>query len=181
MKHNIEYTHKNIKLLPISQKDIEQLRHWRNDGNLTKYLSKIDYITKEKQSIWYQKDLENKDCYSFAIHETNELNGIIGSVALYHFDKKCVEFGRLIIGNTHARRRGYGYLATALCLQVAFEEFNVDEVVAYVYEENISALSSYKKAGFRVLKKDERNELEIKITKKEFLSLKENTWTQHNT
>lgn len=174
MKHKIEYAHKNIKLAPILPNDIEQLRHWRNDESLTTHLSKINYITKERQHVWYQKDLENKDCYSFAIYETKELNAIIGSVALYHFNNKCAEFGRLFIGNIHARGNGYGYLVTDLCLQIAFNEFDLDEIIAYVYEENIAALSAYKKAGFKVIEKDDKNELKIKITKEGFLRLKEN-------
>jgi len=172
MKHNIEYTHKNIKLAPISPNDIEQLRHWRNEA-VTKFLSKIDYITKEKQATWYQKDLENEDCYSFAIHETEELKDIIGSVALYHFNGKCAELGRIFIGNVHAGGKGYGYIAIALSLKIAFNEFDLDEVIAYVHEENIAALTNNKKAGFRVIGRDEKNELKIRITKEEYLAMRE--------
>jgi len=170
MNHSIDYSHKNIKLAPISPDDIEQLRHWRNE-TVTKFLSKIDYITKEKQEAWYQKDLENEDCYSFAIHEIEELNDLIGSVALYHFNGKSAELGRIFIGNVLAGGKGYGYIAIALSLKIAFTEFDLEEVIAYVHEENIAALTNNKKAGFRVIGKDDKNELKIRITKEEFLAL----------
>ena len=171
MKHNIEYTHKNIKLAPIQLNDIEQLRHWRNDKSLTKGLAEIDYITKEKQEAWYQKDLEDKDCYSFGIYETEELNEIIGSVALYNFDEKCAECGRLFLGNINVRGKGYGHLATVLCVQIAFDELDLDEVIAYVFEDNIAALTSNKKLGFKVIEKDDKNEFKIKVTKEEFWNI----------
>ena len=180
MKHNIEYTHKNIKLGPITPNDIEQLRLWRNDNSLTKYLSQIDYIAKEKQEDWYRKDLENSDCYSFAISETKELNTIIGSVALYNFNKNSAEFGRLFIGDVKARGMGYGYIVTSLCIQIAFNEFNLDEVFAYVHKQNSRALSAYKKVGFETIENHSESELKIAINKSDFWDWKRDK-NEHNT
>jgi len=169
MRHNIELSYENIKLTSIRLEDIDKLRSWRNNAELTPYLSKIDYITKDMQLAWYNKDLENQDCYSFAIYETQELQSVIGSVALYNFNGNTAEFGRLLIGDIKARGKGYGYLATILCLQIGFNQFNLDEIIAYVFEENIAAVKAYKKAGFKILGKDDKDELKISITKEDFI------------
>jgi len=136
MKHGIELSYRNIKLAPIELEDIECLRNWRNNADLTPYLSKISHITSDMQLVWYNKDLEDKNCYSFAIYETQELQSLIGSVALYNFNGNTAEFGRLFIGDTNARGKGYGYLTTILCLQIGFTKFKLDDITAYVFEEN---------------------------------------------
>ena len=168
MKHDICKTYKNIKLRAIETKDLENLRVWRNDGTTTlKYLSKIDYITPEAQLGWYNRDLENQNSYTFAIEETEELKRLIGSTALYNFNNDTAEFGRILIGDDAARGRGWGVLATSVCLHIGFSVFDLTGIVAYVHEDNLAAWKAYEKCGFEVTGKRD-DELEIFIAKEMF-------------
>jgi len=156
----------------VYEDDLEFLRTWRNDTELTKYLSNLDYITQDKQLKWYEQDIKETDCYTFAIEETELLKRIVGSVALYNLNKQTSEFGRIIIGDKEARGKGMGFLATVLCLYLGFTEIGLERIMANVHEDNAVAIKAYKRAGFKICGQHVYEyggyELEIAITKVDF-------------
>ena len=174
MKHSFYTRFKNVMLRPIEEKDLELLREWRNDPEIsTEFLTKLDYITPEKQLEWFKRDLENTNCYTFAICECDQLNEIIGSVALYNFSGKQVEFGRFLIGHQEARGKGLGVKVVCLCLFMGFTMLGANEIVAVVHEDNIAAVTVYTRAGFdivgkRLLPDGSGHELEIMVKKNDF-------------
>ena len=175
MKHSFSAKYKNILLRPIYENDLESLRIWRNDSNLSEYLTKLDYITPEMQKAWYKRDNEDKNTYTFAIAETHTIGRVIGSVALYNFYDTTAEFGRAMIGEPLARGKGYGFLATVLALQLGFECFNLQTITASVHEDNIAAIKAYEKSGFKICGKHQYKhdgyELEIIADKNLFVKL----------
>jgi len=166
MKHSYEFSYKNLRLRPVHENDLEDLRTWRNEPH--PFLSKINHITRENQFEWYEKNLKDKDCYTFAIEETDIFNKLIGSLSLYNFDNKACEFGRVLIGKTAARGKGLGFLATVLCLYIGFNKFEIDNVFATVDKNNMSALKAYEKAGFEMSDAIGENELKIIVSKENF-------------
>jgi len=104
---NINY--ENITLIPISESDLELLRTWRNDKQLCKYLRDIGYISKQDQYNWYLKQKEDKDAITLGIHETKQLNRLVGSISLYDIKPNyTAEIGRILIGDTEAHNKGIG-------------------------------------------------------------------------
>lgn len=167
MQHNITTRCNNVGLRPVGENDLEFLRNSRNNAELTKYLRKIPHITTEMQKRWFAENQADSDCYMFAIEELVEFKTIIGSVALYNFNGKTAEFGRIVIGNDYARGKGLGFLATVLTLNLGFSHFGLSNIVASVHEENIYAIKAYEKAGFTMYG-EQNNELKISITKENF-------------
>lgn len=174
MKHSHTARYKHVMLRPVEEKDLEALREWRNDSDIsTDFLARLDYITPEKQAEWFRKDLENPDCYTFAICECQSLNEIVGSVALYNFKDNQVECGRFLIGHPGARGKGMGVLAMALCLYTGFTKLGVDKIVAVVHEDNIAAVTVDTRAGFDIVGRHpspdgKGYELEIEAAKADF-------------
>ena len=138
-------------LRQIQQSDIEHLRKWRNDKEKSKFLRKIKYITPEMQNQWFNNYLNNKDELAFAIVETGNIGDLIGSLSIYNFKDHQVEIGRILIGDERAKGFGYGRLAFAMLMTYAFNNLNVEKIVATVNKNNIPARISYFRLGFKVV------------------------------
>ena len=166
MKHSFRFAYKNLLLRPVKKEDLELLRNWRNESH--PFLSKIDYITAEKQMEWYRQSLRDMNCCTFAIEETEELNRLIGSMALYNFSGHVCEFGRALLGEKLSRGKGNGFLSTVICLHIGFEKLGMRSISATVDKDNTAALKAYGKAGFEIVKALNENELEICINNERF-------------
>lgn len=171
MKHNYIAYYANVFIDQLREEDIERIRGWRNDPSNTIYLRKIPYITSEMQKKWYCRYLENSDEMTFAIREIKDLHRIVGSLSLYHFSNHQVEFGKILIGDPDAHGKGIGFNSLIAVLSIAFEQLNMESVFLHVFEENIPAVTIYKRAGFSVTEShllDEKMELTMVISKEQF-------------
>lgn len=148
LKHNYSIQYNNVFLRPLTEKDIENLRVWRNDKNNSKFLRQIPYITEKAQQEWYKKYIDNKNEICFAIEECDEIKCMVGSLSLYNFTENSAEFGKILIGDIRAHRKQVGYHATVAAIKIAFETLNLQKLVLEVYENNFSAIKIYEKAGF---------------------------------
>ena len=148
MDHSFSAEFEDVRLRPLNINDIEYLRKWRNDKSKTKFLSKLDYITPEKQLAWFRHYLNNNDEAIFAIEEKKLLNRVVGSIALYDILEGKAEIGKLQIGDDEAIGKGLGKKSVALCMQIAFKELKINKLILSVNRENIVARSIYFKLGF---------------------------------
>lgn len=167
-----------IKIRPLKYTDIELLRQWRNDEKLSLYLSKIPYITPEKQQEWYNSYLKDSNSIFFAVIE-RERNVVIGSVALYDFKEHQCAVGKIVIGDKLSQGKGAGYSSLILALVIAIARLAIRTVTLDVHEGNIKARAIYEKAGFKVvgrhsfIKGGYEEEMEIKA--EDFFTLNEKT------
>ena len=61
MNHQYCAEYARIRLRPLHIHDIERLRKWRNDAQLSRYFTPMPYITRAMQSEWYHNYLEKED------------------------------------------------------------------------------------------------------------------------
>ncbi len=166
MVHNYNMKCENVLLRPLSENDIEKLRNWRNNSNNSKYLNKIPHITPDLQKKWYEKYLNNEDEICFAIIENQNLKRMVGSLSLYGFENDECLFGKILIGDQEAHGQKVGLNATKAAVAVAFDQLNMKVVNLYVYEDNLGALKVYKKAGFYISEKLEKDNGKIEYKMK---------------
>ena len=144
MEHNFTKTQENISLRPLCENDLENLRQWRNDKDLSKYLSPVPHITSEQQQKWFEQWRNHPTGYLFAI----EFDGaLVGSVALDNVEGGSGEFGRFMLSG-ETRGKGVGRLATQLTLKIAVEQLGLRKVWATVHQKNSAAIITYLKSGF---------------------------------
>ena len=155
MRHQYSAVYDNVRLRPLEEKDIENLRNWRNNEEKTKYLRKIPYITSEMQRKWYMDYLENEDEITCAIDEISELNRVVGSVSLYNFQDDVVEIGKIQIGDEEASGRGIGRKSLVMAMTIAFKLLGVNKVISSVHQNNIAAHKNDIKVGFHIVGKHE--------------------------
>ena len=153
MRHEYSARLDNVLIRQLSSGDIELLRTWRNDESNSVFLRKIDFITETMQKEWFEKYLENEHEVVFAIKETKELNRVVGSLALYNWDKatKTCEIGKIQIGDNEAHGKGIGRKALVMTMKIAFRCLNIRTIKASVHPENIQAYHNDMKIGFRIV------------------------------
>lgn len=165
-----------VKLVPLDIIHEEYIVKWRNDPSLTALLFSSNKITLEDHRRWFEKykDTDDRKEYIINIIEGNMPIGTIGLSSIDKVNMKA-EYG-IIIGEKQYMGKGYAKEASQLILKFAFNELQLNKVFLRVFEDNIRAISMYKRLGFKtdgvlrqdILKDGEfRNVVEMSILKEE--------------
>ena len=178
MKHTYTAQLDNVMIRPIEVADIELFRKWRNDPSITVYLRKIGNITKEMQKQWFDNYLNDSSEMFFAIEETDDLNRLVGSLALYHLESRnneC-EIGKILIGDPEAHGRGIGRKSFVMAMKIGFQELGMQKIVVTVNPENIPSYRNIIKTGFCIT-----GEVSSAVSGKELLlGITEDKTREHN-
>lgn len=148
MKHSFCSEYDFLRIRPLYIEDIEFLRCWRNDAELSKYFTPIHEITPLMQERWYEAYLNDNDIITFTIEEIVKLKRIVGSVSLYGFHDGIAEIGKIVVGDLEARGKKIGYYAMLMALYLGIEKLNIKKFILSCHEDNIAALKNYKRIGF---------------------------------
>ena len=149
LDHTFIESYKRIILKPLSTSDAEQMRILRNQNSNCFFNQ--SHISKKKQIGWYQTYLVTQDDYMFSAFLTTT-NQWVGAVGIYHVDRlnaRC-EFGRLMIDQSATAERGLGVDTTLAACQFAFHQLDLSTVFLEVFQDNLAAVRTYKRAGFQV-------------------------------
>lgn len=164
MTHNYSNSYRNVSIRPLSAKDIENIRVWRNDPANGKYLSQINTITPEMQQEWFDNYVKDPETIFWAIDESASLSRMVGSAALYEISENSALFGKILIGDNEAHGKHVGVNATIAILQIAFDIMRLNTVTLYVYSDNVPAVKVYTKAGFKIIDKHMTSENRTEYT-----------------
>jgi len=96
-----------------------------------------------------KKTLEELQGYRFAIVLLDNDN-LIGHISLHdinHLNRHA--FLGIFIGDEEHRNKGYGSEAVCLVLDYGFKTLNLHNIMLSVHDDNIAAISCYKKIGFK--------------------------------
>ena len=147
----------NCYLRPLEENDATVSFNWRNDERVWKHTgSRPDrVITQEIESDWIKAVLkrDNEKRFAICIESTDEY---IGNVQLTSITPTEAEF-HIFIGDVNFLGKKLGQQATELALNKAFENFNLKEVYLYVHVENKAAIAIYKKCGFSIAEKNDKD------------------------
>jgi len=148
LKHNYSAECRGILIRPLSERNIEQIRSWRNNKEISKYLTPIETISREQQKKWFSRYLEDENVMFFEIYNC-EIESIIGTVALYNFDSSQCEIGKIIVGDERERGKGVGYQVFLMAMYIGMSKLGIKKFILSVCEENKAALKTYLKIGFK--------------------------------
>ncbi len=136
--------YKDLRLRSIQRSDLELLRKWRNDEKIKQHMFFQDYITPEMQKIWFQ-NLKEKELY-FIIEYRNEEQGLVHLKQLDYIERTA-EVG-LFIYNEKYWGTVLPVYASFTILRYAFENINLNSLIAKVKEYNTTAKNYNKSLGF---------------------------------
>lgn len=170
MNSNYIVEYKNIRLRPLYEEDIEFLRQLRNDENISRYLTNIGIVSKEQQTLWYEKVKERKDEIVFAIEEIDNFKRCVGSCSLYDIKNDIAEFGKICV-DPKTKGLKIGYNAIYAAMYIGFMKLSLKKIISKTFEENIAAKTVFNNLNFEIIrmqKNKEMNELVLDIKKETF-------------
>lgn len=135
--------------------DIPDKVRWINDPRNNAFLHYELPLEVEKTQIWFEKNRDRTDRYDAVIEADGKPVGLIGLLSIDRKNQKAEYY--VTIGESAYLGRGVANRASKLILDYAFETLGLNRVYLYTETENIAAVKSYEKIGFRregVLKKD---------------------------
>ena len=155
----------DITIRPLEEIDAKTSYIWRSDPEIWKFTgSKPNLnVTYEIEKEWIKEVLKRKDEIRFAIC-VGIKNEYVGNVQLTKITAKDAEF-HIFIGKKEFHNQGIGSKAIHLILQYAFDNLNLQNVYLFVNKDNLVAIKSYKKCGFKEI---ETNEKELKLIIKNY-------------
>jgi diamine N-acetyltransferase len=150
-----------VFIRPLTLDDAKTSWKWRNDPFVWKYTGKRPnrLITIEIEQEWLKSALQKENESRFAICIGKEME-YIGNIQLTDITKVDAQF-HVFIGEKQYHNKGIGSCAAKLIIEYAFVNLNLKVLYLFVNSNNISAIRSYKKCGFKTI--DIQNEI-IKMT-----------------
>lgn len=148
-----------ITLRPLTLADTSNIVRWRNQPEVYKNLYTQNLITEEQHIGYFHKYVETGlVCQYIIVAEIDGEPTDIGTVFLKGIDRESrkAEYG-LFIGELQARGKGFASAIASAALNIAFNELDLNRVYLTVFAENVPAIKSYERAGFKkegVLRQD---------------------------
>lgn len=117
------------------------------DLNLDGYDKETGTIVKSDLEMldWYNKWINKEPERYYAYINSIDEGTVIGEV-YYYLNNGTYSMG-IVIQNKY-RGKGYSYLALRELEEVAFEKNGISELSDFIPENRVSAINSFKKAGF---------------------------------
>jgi len=138
-----------IYLRMIRDEDTDMVVAWRNSSDVRKrFLYRADF-TPESHRRWLRDVIGTGKALQMIICDLHT-DKPLGSVYIRDIDRenRKAEFG-IFIGEPSARGRGVGTAAARLMLRYCFCEMGLHRVYLRAIADNLQAIRSYEKAGFR--------------------------------
>jgi len=137
----------SVMLRPARRDDLDILLRWANDAETTRWLLIDPPMTRAAESVWLEYILTSATDRLFVIYTAGGTP--IGTITLGQISSKHrkARVG-IAIFEKASRNRGYGTEAMELVLDYSFNTLGLHRVELDVFEDNASAIRSYKKCGF---------------------------------
>lgn len=142
-------TDAGIYLRLMTEDDTDRIVAWRNSDAVRRNFIYQALFTRQSHENWIRTHVETGDVVQMIICNIED-DKPLGSVYIRDIDRQHnkAEYG-IFIGEAKARGRGIGTAAAKLMLRYCFEEERLHRVYLRALSENIQAIRSYEKAGFR--------------------------------
>lgn len=136
----------SIKFKKIDIYDLEQLRMWRMQENVTKYMITDPSITPEYQIKWFDRISKDNSRLDYVISVDDVKIGYYGITGINHELKSC-EVG-FYIGNDNYRGKGLFREIQAMAENIIVNELNLVLINIEVLENN-PIIKVYYRLGFK--------------------------------
>jgi RimJ/RimL family protein N-acetyltransferase len=137
-----------LEIRLIEPKDLENVRKLHNDSETLKWLSDTHIVSQDEQILWFQKiqSLNNTYRYVVELLESKELVGVF-RLDNIDFENKSAYVGLDIAADY--RRVRFALETYSAMIPYLFDKFKLNRLSLTTLANNYSAISLYKKLGFR--------------------------------
>lgn len=154
-----------IKLKTLTEDDLETLRNWRNDPQISQFMNTNEHITKEMQIKWFSKVLASKDNQYFVIYQENTPAGVVNFI---NYDKETKSAEAAIYLDPKLQNSTLGIASNISFIEICFDKFGITTLNAEVLAHNKRALRFNLSLGYKITKTTEDKKF-LALTKPSFL------------
>ncbi|WP_416305809.1 GNAT family N-acetyltransferase [Neptunicella sp. SCSIO 80796] len=159
----------NVQLKSVEFEDLELLRGWRNDPQVSQFMLSQELISKEQQTAWFNKIQRDPAQQHWLIYYKQQPIGSANIKAIYQGqtlrNATTIEPG-LYIGDKRYRGNLLAFAPTLLINDYCFEQLKVKQLHAVVKQSNQAALNYNLKLGYKIQKQAEL--VEITLTERDY-------------
>jgi RimJ/RimL family protein N-acetyltransferase len=143
----------NIKLLPFTEADIDQLIGWVPSADFllqwggTGFKFPLDRAQLQDHLARAAGENPDRLIYKAVDPATGR---VVGHAELLAIDRqhRSAIIGRMLVGPSELRGQGIGQQIVRELLRIAFQEMSLHRVALHVYDFNTQAIRCYEKIGF---------------------------------
>lgn len=144
----MSFSHKDLSIRPLEREDLPWLQELRNSQNTWMFLTDINMVSLEQETLWFQQLQTDRSRKYFTVIEntTKDKVGIVRFTSIDYINRSiCV--GADI--SEDYRGRGYGKQVTELQLEYCFKFLNMNRAWLLVADFNTKAHHIYQSTGFK--------------------------------
>ena len=136
-----------VELISMTDSDLEMVRAWRNQPDVSGYMFFQEEITEERQKEWFDS-LNESDVYLMIVNQGKK----IGVINVKNIDwwKRTGEAG-IFIGDLAYRNSPLSMQAIFAMMDAFFYEFRFKALKATVKSDNENAIDFNQQLGYKVL------------------------------
>lgn len=159
-----ELTGYQISLRPVSKDDLQQLKNWRNDPEISRFMLSQTKISDEQQTAWFNKICrDNSQQHYIIVYKDQDIGSLnikskIRAKSL--LETPIIEPG-LYIADPRYRNNILAFSPTLLINDYCFETLRCEKLVATVKSDNQAALNYNLKLGYQIVKQGELIEIAL--------------------
>lgn len=157
-----------VRLIRLQEKNIELLRYWRNQSEVTNYMEYQHYIKATEQKKWFES-INNKFNYYFIIEFENKKVGMINSKNY----NPTIGFseGGIFIWDKNYINSFVAILSTLCMLNFIFHHLKISKVsMARILSNNPRAIAYNKQIGYKLQPNQEKIENQLyQLTEEDYL------------
>lgn len=136
-----------VVLRRLGHGDIEMVRRWRNDPEVSRYMAFREEITPDMQERWF-RGLDPRTQFFYVIEQAGRALGL-ANLKDYDAARASAE-GGIFIADPAARDGQLGLAAILALYDWGFESLSLDEIVAHILADNPRAIRFNQALGFRI-------------------------------
>lgn len=136
-----------IKLRRFTTEDIPLKVSWINDPKNNRFLHYDLPLTEEGTAKWFDKNKDSKTRLDLTILADDVPVGIIGLLNITKNDAELY----ITVGEHEYKGKGIAKASIKMLLDYAFTELALNKVYLTTEDQNISAISAYKKSGMTLI------------------------------
>jgi RimJ/RimL family protein N-acetyltransferase len=142
---------KKVILRSIEIQDVDTIRSWNFDPEVTNFFEPRLPISMQEQTNWFNAQVGSSSKKKLIICD-RESNSSIGVIGLMHIDhvNKSVELG-ITIGDSSYLGKGFAKDAMLTIMNFLFNQFNMNQIYLTTFETNKDAIRLFEKVGFNLV------------------------------
>lgn len=137
----------DIKLVEITEKDIELIRNWRNSDEVASYMYSEDKISREQQKKWFEQQKKDSSSTNWMIIYKEKPLGFASITNINKVLNSC--YWAFYLGDTSVRGAGIGGKVEYNVLRYVFETLELNKLRCEVFTFNDNVIKMHEKFGFR--------------------------------